>query len=173
MLGGDPPVVRAAVREIQLGVVARALLWPALVVGMTLSQQWAGWSLAAHGLILLAGVLALPAAIGWGPFGGEASITPGGPEQGLSPAALSLARLARSTRSAALIAALLIASLPLALAPAWLAPLMIVAGFVVAGALLRRIAGLWPRLTLRDALRFCWMRVLPLSAASIVCLIVG
>ena len=172
LLGGDPPIARAAMRELQLGVVARTLLWPALIVGMALATQWAGWALAAHAIILVAGVLALPAAIGWGPFSGEASITPGGPDQGLSPAALGLAELARSIRSATLVAALLLAALPLALAPIGLAPLILAAGFVVAGMLLRRIAGRWPRLTLRDALRFCWLRVLPLSAATLVCLIV-
>jgi hypothetical protein len=51
--------------------------------------------------------------------------------------------------------------------------LMIAAGLLVIGILLRQIAGRWPRMILRDALNFCLLRVLPLSLAVLVCLVLS
>lgn len=173
LLSGDPRAARAAMRELQIGVAARGLLWPALVAGLSLGAAVGGWAVAGRLLLGFLGVLALPPALGWGPFAAETSITPAGAEEGFGPAATALAHLARATRGAVLLAVLLLAALPIALAAPWLGPLMLAAGFVVATLLLQRVADRWPRLTLRDALHYCWLRLLPVSVAVLVCFILN
>jgi hypothetical protein len=173
LFSGAPLVARAAIRELQIGSVGRAGLWVALAAGLSLGAASDLWAIVARLLIVGVGLLALPPAIGWGPFGAESSLVLDGPEQGLNPPTAYLARLARLVSSAVLSVALLIALLPLALAMPIIGLLMIAAGLLVIGILLRQIAGRWPRMILRDALNFCLLRVLPLSLAVLVCLVLS
>jgi len=187
LLAPSALAARAAARELQVSVAGRCLFW--LAVGTVL---WGGpsWSLAVlpgRLLVGIAGLLALPAAIGIGPFGAELSLSAAGAEEGLDEATVGLVRLARGVRGAAALAALLISLAPLALGPVippalsasttirldpWIVLLLDVALFTVIAALLRQITLVMPRLTLSAALRWCWWRALPLALAGLIYLIV-
>jgi hypothetical protein len=182
LLGPSALSARAANRELQVSLAGRCVVW--LAIGGVL---WGGvgWSLAAlpgRLLLGLAGLLAVPAAIGSGPFGAERSLSAAGAEEGLDEGAASLVRLARLVRGAALLAALVVASAPqtagAVLAPAlfagarvpvqpWIVLLLIVALFLVIVLLLRQVSSVMPRMTLPAALQWCWQRALPIALVGL------
>jgi hypothetical protein len=168
LLAGWPPLVRAASREAQIGIAGRMVLWLALAVGLLLPTGAGSLSLA-----LIAAFFVLPAALTWGPFAAETSISPGGTTDGLNSAATALDTLARMVRCAALLAASLLALLPIALLPA--TPLFSMAGvvgvllaFELVCRLLQRSAGRVVRHTLPAALDICWWRGLPAALAALL-----
>ncbi len=163
---------RAAGREAQMSAAGRCVVWLAIGVALWAGASWAPRALPGRALVALAGLLALPAAIGTGPFGAEHSLNAAGAEEGLDEATTSLVRFARTARGAALLAALIVASLPPALLQAWVALLLIAGLFMLVALLLKRITGALPRLTLPSALRWCWWRALPLAVVGLVYLIV-
>jgi hypothetical protein len=172
LLAPVPLAARAAAREGQIGAAGRSVVW--LAIGALL-WSGAGWALAVlpgRALVALAGLLALPAAGGVGPFAAERSLASAGAEEGLDEATADLLRFARTLRGATLLAALIVA----ALAPAPLGPpvaLALIAGlFLVFALLLRRVALALPRLTLPGALRWCWWRALPLAVGGLVYLMI-
>jgi hypothetical protein len=124
----------------------------------------------------LAGLLALPAGAGVGPFAAERSLSAAGVEEGLDETTTDLLRFARSLRGAVLLAALVISSLPGAAGVALVQPpvalVLAAALFVVVALLLRRFSQSLPRLTLPGALHWCWWRALPLAVAGLVYLII-
>lgn len=166
LAAGAPAVVRAAVREAQLGAVARAALWAALAAALAAHGDWRPATAPAHLLALAAALLALPAAIGWGPFAGEELVSPGGTQAGLPDDARALDAWARDVRAGALAAATLVAALPVAVGPPWLGVAMVAAGLVAGLLGLRRGAGRLPRLTLPAALRLCALWALPAAALA-------
>src|SRR5215212_11600988 len=159
---------RAASREAQISVAGRCVVWLAIGIALWAGAGWAARELPGRALAGLAGLLALPAAIGMGPFGAERSLNAAGAEEGLDEATASLVRFARTARGAALLAVLIVASLPPALLQPWVALLLIAGLFLVVALLLNRVAGALPRLTLPAALHWCWWRALPLAAAGLV-----
>jgi hypothetical protein len=164
-----PLAVRAASREAQMGVAGRAVLWMAAGAGGVAQQSPS--ELPGVLLLLVAGLLAFPAAAGLGPFSPERSLSPDAPEEGLDDAAGALLPFARFTRAAALLMALVANVLPHALLGQY-GGMLVVAGLAAAaGWALRRTPEL-PRLTLPAALRWCWWRALPLALAGLVYLIV-
>lgn len=172
LLTGWPPLVRAVIRELQIGVVGRALLWTALAVGLVLGNNWSLAVIPAHLLAILAAAFAFPAAIGWGPFAAETSITPGGSDHGLDRATMELAATARSIRTTALIGGSLVALLPLAVLPPWVGLALLLLAFVLAGVILKQFGSAFPRMPLPYALRMCWLRALPLGLAAVIYLAV-
>jgi hypothetical protein len=161
LLVGTPTVVRAASREAQIGVAGRALLWLVLAIGLLFPFTGGLLTLPAYLLIIAAATFALPAAVGWGPFAAETTITPGGTAHGLDRQTAVLAATARSIRTAVLLAASLVALLPRTLVPPWVGLLLLAVVFILVSLLFRRLTGRLPRQTLPDALRLCWWRVLP------------
>lgn len=173
MLAGAPPVVRAASREVQIGVMGRMALWLALAVGLLVWGDWRMVVLPVHVLAILAAVFAFPVAVGWGPFAPEMHITPGGAEHGFDSDTARLVRVARTVRVAALLAATLLVLVPAEpLLQPWAGLAVVSALFIITGVVLRRLAALLPRLPLPDALRVCWWRALPLAMAAVVYLAV-
>jgi hypothetical protein len=172
ILAPSPLAARAAIREAQIGIAGRFVVWLAIGVALWSGAGWTTIALPGRGMAALAGLLGLPAAIGAGPFGAERSLSEAAAEEGLDEATADLLRFARAVRGAALLAALLVASLPLALTRPPLALALIAALFVVIVLTLRRIGLALPRRTLPDALRWCWWRALPLAAAGLVYLII-
>lgn len=170
LLTGAPALARAAIREAQLGALARAALWAALGAALSLRTSWEGLAMAAHLVAIAAAVAAYPAAIGWGPFGAEEMVSPGGTGAGLPAAALALGRWADETRAGAMLAAALLAILPTGVLPAPLGLALVATGATLAAALLRRFEGRAPRMTLPAALRFCLIWPLPLAAAAALAL---
>ncbi len=166
LAAGVPGVVRAGIREAQLGGLARAVLWAALGVALAAHGDWRPATATAHLLAAAAALLALPAALGQGPFGAEENVTPGGTTAGLPPEARVSDAWAREVRASALLAASLVALLPSAVAPTWLALAMVAAGFVAGALLLRRLDGRLPRLTLPAALQLQALWALPLAAIA-------
>lgn len=166
LLAEAPQVARAAIREAQLGALARAALWAALSVALALHERWTGAALAAHLLALAGGLAALPAAIGWGPFGAEERVTPGGTGAGLPAPARALEAWGRDVRAGALLAAVLVAGLPTGALPPALGLGLVAVGLVLGALILRTFAGRLPRLTLPAALRFCLLLPAPLALAA-------
>ncbi len=162
-----PLVVRAASREAQLGVAGRAIIWLAMGLALANGGAWSLLDLPGRAGLLLAGLLALPAAVGVGPFGAERNLNLTGMAQGLDDATAALLRFAHSTRAAGLLAALIVASLRTVPTQPLFALLIMLALFVVMLLLLWQTAAL-PRLTLPTALRWCWWRALPLAVIAFV-----
>lgn len=164
ILSRAPLSVRAAAREAQMGVAGRVVIWFAL--GALIVAGSAAIDLPGRLAGLLAGLAALPAAAGLGPFGPERSLAPAGAEAGLDEQVKPLLRFARLVRAAALLGVLIIVALPqtLVVGPAGLAVALVL--FAAAGIALRRLRAL-PRLTLPAALRWCWWRALPLALAAL------
>ena len=159
---------RAASREAQISVAGRCVVWLAIGIALWAGAGWAARVLPGRALVALAGLLALPAAIGAGPFGAERSLNAAGAEEGLDEATTSLVRFARTARGATLLAVLIVASLPPSLLQPWVALLLIAGLFILVALLLNRIAGALPRLTLPVALRWCWWRALPLAVVGLL-----
>lgn len=170
LMAGAPQAARAAIREAQLGALARAALWASLSVALALHGRWMGVALAAHLLALGGALAALPAAIGWGPFGPEGRVTPGGTAAGLPAEGRALETWARDVRSGALLAAVLVAGLPAGALPPALGLGVVAVGLALGALLQRTFAGRLPRMTLPAALRFCLLWPLPLAAAATLAL---
>lgn len=170
MLSNVALLARPALRELQLGIAARMLLWFAL--GLALSSTQAPLLWPAHLLALLGALTVLPIALGLGPYAVETNITAGGVYHGWPNELHAVIASTSALRRAATLAATLVGLLPLALLPDWAGLPILLAAFVLASVLLRRIASHGPRLTLPAALRRCWVRSLPLSAAAALYLIV-
>ena len=171
-LAPAPLAARAAIREAQIGIAGRFVVWLAIGVALWSGAGWATIALPGRGMAALAALLGLPAAIGAGPFGAERSLSEAAAEEGLDEATADLLRFARAVRGAVLLAALLVASLPLMLVRPPFALALIAALFLVIALALRRLALALPRRTLPDALRWCWWRALPLAAAGLVYLVI-
>lgn len=176
LLVSSPPIVRAAMRAAQMGVLGRAMLWVGLAVGLLLHTNWqligpdGQWPVLAHALALLTAILAFPVAIGWGPFAPETSITPAGAEDGLNGATMEFVRAAEDIRVAALLAASLVSLLPVGILPAPLALVLILVVFGAVSVGLKRLTGRFVRLTLPAALQLCLWRTLPLGIAAVIAL---
>jgi hypothetical protein len=175
----SPLAARAAMREAQIGAAGRFVLWLALGAALWFGAGWAYIVLPGRVLAALAGLMALPAAAGVGPFAPERSLTPAGAEEGLDEATTGLLRFARTLRGAVVLAAFVVIMLPPVqpwaqqpLLQPWVALLLIAALFIVIALLLRYIAVALPRTTLPAALRWCWWRALPVAIAAMVYLIV-
>lgn len=171
MLAGEPTLVRASMRSAQIGLAGRAVTWLAAGAGLALSElSWR--SAPAALLIVVALVMALPIALGWGPFGALPGFRAGATDQAIDPEAAQLVNRARLVRQVSLIAASFVFALPLAFLPtlaAW--ALLIAAGLFFAFGL-SRLDAQWPRLTLPAALRFCWSRAFPLAVAAIIYVVI-
>lgn len=173
LTAGKPAVVRAAMREAQLGTLARAVLWGALATALAAAADWRLATAPAHLLALAVALLALPAAIGWGPFAPEEQVSPGGTLAGLPDAQQQIERWARDVRSGALVATALVATLPATVAPPLLGALMIAAGLAAALLALRRLTGRLPRLTLPAALRLYALWAMPAAALAAAALAIA
>lgn len=170
---GVPKVARAAIRRAQIGAFGRALLWVALATALVIRADWGLAALPAHLLAIAAALSALPIAVGWGPFDDEVSITGAGVHAGLPQELRQIDDLARAVASGSLLAAAMLSTLPTGVGPAWLALIQIVAGFAAVAALLRRLGGRLPRLSLPAILRLGWAYAAPLAAASAIALIIA
>ncbi|NJP06851.1 MAG: hypothetical protein HC837_15160 [Chloroflexaceae bacterium] len=174
LLAGAPLVVRAAMREAQIGVMGRALLWLALAPGLVLFDQWqligdSGHSpMLLHALALVLALIVWPVAAGWGPAAAETSMTPGGLAAGLDDGSAALAQSAQTMRQAVLLGATLLLLLPVALLPPWLALLLLLLVFALVSWFLGRMVTALPRLTLPDLLHWCWWRALPLGLIGVL-----
>ncbi|GIV90976.1 MAG: hypothetical protein KatS3mg055_3494 [Chloroflexus sp.] len=154
LTAGTPRIVRAAMREAQISLLGRALLWGVAAIGFSNDNTLTGAALAGHGLMLVSGLLSLPAAINWGPFGPEPSLGPHGIVEGQSAKMAAAITFARDLVAAALITVVWQAGLPLASLPAWVAAIAIIAGSVVTILSLRWLQGRVPRFSVPVALRF-------------------
>ncbi len=169
LLAPAPLARRAAIRELQLGSAGRAVVW--LAIGALGAGVWQAAALGVVGrvLALLAVALALPAALGIGPFASERSIAPLGTASGLAEDTGQLGELARAACGAVLLVAVLIYAigpLPFAL------PLVLVL-FVLCCLGLRRLGRGLPRLVLPRALNWCLWRALPLALVGFVLTVLG
>jgi hypothetical protein len=171
LLSGAAMVARPAAREAQLGALGRALVWLALGLSTGLDATGGLGGVAARVLALAAVAIAMPAALGWGPFGP----LPGWPglstAAGLPPAQQRSATLSRRVRTEALLVVAFALTLPTPINFPQRTLLAVAAGVALAAVLSslgRRFAGRWPRLALPDALGLTLLRALPLAIAAII-----
>jgi hypothetical protein len=160
----SPLAMRAASRTLQLGVAGRAIIW--LAIGATAVDVGDGpeyW--AARVLLAVASVLALPAALGVGPFAVEWGLTPAGMEEGLGAGEAERARLARLTRNAAMIAVTLVYLVPRDVPIVSVG--VIIACFLVLTMVFSRLTTL-PRFPLPAGLRWCWFVAAPPAVLATV-----
>lgn len=171
LLSRDTLINRVTMREAQVSLAGRVVVWLAIGSLMAQAQAWSLTSAPGRLLVVIAGFLALPAAMSVGPFAADRNLSPSGAEHGLDSATGAWLRFARQVRSTVLLAALALAILPrdrvqpLAALAVWAAIV------VVVGLVLRRISGTLPRLTLPTALRWCWWRALPIALVGLVYLV--
>ena len=171
VLSGAPAVVRSTMRDGQIGAAGRALAWLAAGAGLALGGlSW--MTLPAYALALVALLVALPIAIGWGPFGAVPGHVRSAAEQAIDAAAVALVHRARATRSLVLIVVMLALVLPLGSVPTVAAWALLLGMLLLILFMLRRQRGIWPRQTLPAALRFAWGRALPLAVAAIIYVII-
>lgn len=163
LLSNSPFATRANLREVQMGVAGRCIVWIAIGGALWLPVDWSIASLPGRGLLLLAGLLAMPAAIGYGPFGAERNLSTAGSEEGLDEATSGVLRSARAVRGSVLLLALIVASLAWSPVPPWIILMLTLAIFIVATLLIRQVSLVLPRLTLPGALHWCWWRVMPIA----------
>jgi hypothetical protein len=178
LLALAPLGARATSRESQISIAGRCLVWLALGAALWGGGSWAAAELPGRLLLGLAGLLAIPAAIGAGPFAAERSLSPAAAEEGLDEMTTPLVRFARTVRGAVLLAALVVASVPPAVNQASVASglrlqppialLLIAALFLVAALLIRQVSAFTPRLTLPAGLRWCWRLVLPIAVVGMI-----
>lgn len=172
LAAGAPAVVRAAVREAQLGTLARALLWAALTTALLLRQHQGDLIMVAQLLSLLAALIALLPVLGWGPFAAEDRLTPGGVTAGVDEAGVLLDSWSRDLRAGMLLTALLVTGLPLTTWHPLITLLVTLLGLIVVPLLLRRLEGRWIRMTLPYALRFCLVWIVPPILVALVALVI-
>jgi hypothetical protein len=176
LLAPSPLAARAASREAQINAAGHCVVWLACVVALAAGGTIE--ELPGRVLLLLGASLALPAAVGLGPFAPERSLSPAGAEEGLDDDTARLLGFARITRSAALLAVWSLAVVALAGRPGDTLPFpgpMLIAALAlvaVAALILGRYGAERPLRTLPAALRWCWWRALPLALAGIVYLTV-
>lgn len=169
-----PLGARAAIREAQIAACGRTLVWIALGIAVWAGPTWRPETIAAHSLALLAALAALPAALGWGGFADSGDISPGGAEGGLSRAAAELAAWGRATRGAALLTLVPLLGVPrLPGLPDWANVAIVLAAVLALAGWGRMINGNSVRLPLLEALRWCWVRAVPLVALAIAALYAG
>lgn len=172
LAAGAPAVARAAIREVQLGTLARALLWAALTTALLLRQQQGDLITVAQLLSFIAALIAFPPAIGWGPFAVEDLLTPGGVTAGVDESGAYLDSWSRDLRVGMLLTALFIVGLPLTAWHPLITLLGTLLGVITAALLLPRLEGQWIRMTLPHALRFCLVWIVPLTLVAILALVI-
>jgi len=167
LTSSSPLMNRAAVREAQIGVSGRTVLWIALYSGLGATNT------TVLGLIptlvgTFVALCALPAAAGWQPFGGESGLGLGDVDAYLHPGDRVVAGWARDLRSILLIAlvATVFVSAPQLVwwqqlgIKLWLALAVALVGRSLRGASIHRPIG--------DALQFCWRWILPSALLAVV-----
>ena len=167
-----PTGVRAAMREAQMNAWGRLLVWASIGVSRWIGD-WTLMYLPAQGLVLVAALLALPVAVGWGAFAPSNDITPGGAEAGLSRAAYEMAAWGRAIRVTVMLMLIPVLMLP----PIEGIPLgfdiaLIIVTILSLAALGRAINGHMVRRPILEALWLSWVRTVPLLVAAIVLLLV-
>jgi hypothetical protein len=162
----------AAWRELQIGVAGRVVVWFAIIAAIWLGGSWTLLAIPGRLVLLIAAVVALPAATGIGVFGPDRALTPDGADDGLPAGLVALLRFGRYLRSAALIALLAVATFALAPFTPTTQALLMVGVLLLLIAVLPRLMTNTPRLTTLSALDWCCQRALPLATLAFVYLAV-
>jgi len=168
LLAPSPLAARAVVREGQISLAGRVVVWVAVGAALWVGAGWSAAALPGRVLAALGGLLAMPAAAGIGPFAPERSLNLAGAEEGLDEQTARLIGFARAARAGVLLMGLTICSLPLASIAAPAALLLVLAVFVAVALGLKRIGAGQPRVTLPAALRWCWRRALPAAGVGLL-----
>lgn len=166
-LMAGPVASRAAVREFQLGISARLPLWLA-VSALLLARPGDAPQPAVLLLVLIVGLLALPAAGGWAFFDGQAVAGAGALWSLLSEMEAALMHLYWRVRTIFWLALLATVLAPIPRTGDWI-ELLLRSGVIVAGAMLVRGGrGTLVVVPLPVALRWCWWVALPCAVAAVV-----
>lgn len=168
----DALINRATIREAQISLAGRVVLWLAIGTLVWTTANWTALSLPGRLLLALGGVFALPAAAGLGPFSADRSLSPLAAERGLDQATLALVQFARQARGTLLFAALGLALVPRTQVQPVIGIVLWFAIVLVGGLILRRLNGRIPRLTLPAILHWCWQRALPVALVGLLYLAV-
>jgi hypothetical protein len=167
LLALSPLAARAALREAQVNMAGRLVLW--VVVGSLLwgDVGWNALEVLGRAFLFLVGVVAVAAAAGLGPFAPDASLAPSGAEEGLDADERWLAQMARQMRAGLALALFVVGILPGSdVVQPWIAAMIGLALFAVLLAGLRQARCTLPLAPLHTTVRWCLLRALP--AALIV-----
>jgi len=167
LLALSPLAARAALREAQVNMAGRLVLW--VVVGSLLwgDVGWNALEVLGRAFLFLVGVVAVAAAAGLGPFAPDASLAPSGAEEGLDADERWLAQMARQMRAGLVLALFVVGILPGSdVVQPWIAAMIALALFAVLLAGLRQARRTLPLAPLHTTVRWCLLRALP--AALIV-----
>ncbi len=174
LLTTHAPLAQAAIREVQIGVSGRAILWLALGVSLLLADFWAvqdgrGHSpLLGHAIALLAALLAFPAAAVWGSFATTSSVAPAGSLHGLTHPLAYAARAAHLLRVTALLLASMVSLLPMSQLAVPQALGMLVGAMLLGSVWLAWLHARAVQMPLPLALQRCWWQALPVAVAAVI-----
>ncbi len=174
LLTTHPPLARAALREVQVGVSGRAILWLALGVSLILYDVWSvqdaqGHSpLLGHALAILAASLTFPAAVGWGSFAPPTTLTANASRHGLPMPLAQAAAAAHLVRVSALLLASLVCLLPMSQVAVPVGIGMLLVSFALGCGWLAWQQAQAIQLPLTLALQRCWWRAFPLALMAVI-----
>lgn len=164
LLAQDAIAQRAVSRDMQISIAGLVIVVMAL--GLLLNSDVSLRMLPGRLLVLLGGIISVPAAAGLGPFAPERSLSPRGAEEGLDEATAGLLRFVRAARGAVMLGILSALAAPPPLTKVAISLIIALALYVSSVLTIRVVAGL-PRLTLANALRWCWRPALLLLVLGI------
>lgn len=152
---------RAVSRDMQINIAGLVIV--ILALGTLLTTEVTLRMLPGRLLALFGGLAAVPAAAGLGPFAPERSLSPRGAEEGLDGPTAGLLRFVRAARGAVMLGILSALAAPPPLTVPLLGLLIALTLYISSVLTIRVVVGL-PRLTLANALRWCWRPALIMVA---------
>lgn len=164
LLVPSPLAARATLREAQVNMAGRLVLW--VVVGSSLwgDVGWGALEVLGRLCLFLVGVVTVAAAAGLGPFAPDTSLAPSGAEAGLDVGERWLAQLARQMRAGLALALFVVGILPGSdIVQPWIAAMMALALLAVLLAGLRQARRTLPLASLHTTMRWCLLRALPVT----------
>lgn len=162
----SPMVVRGAARSLQIGLAGRIVIWCAFGALYWANQTWSWDIVPALLLAWIAGILALPAAIGVGMFRNDTALT-GVITTGLNLSTVALMQIAADVRSTVLVVMVTSSLIP-DVSSDIVRLVAIIASTIVTMVIIRFMIRNQPFVTLAAALRWCWWRALPPAVLAIV-----
>jgi hypothetical protein len=162
----SPMVVRGAARSLQIGLAGRIVIWCAFGALYWANQTWSLNVIPALLLAWVAGILALPAAMGVGMFRNDTGLT-GVVTTGLNLSTVALMQIAADVRAAVLVVMVTSNIVPVDIGNDIGRLIAIIVFTIVTMVLIRIMIRNQPFVTLAAALRWCWWRALPPAVLAI------
>lgn len=169
LLASSPLAARAVIREAQVNGAGRLALWVAAGSLLWGDTGWTGLEALGRIVLFVAGLVAVAAAAGLGPFEPDTSLSPSGAEEGLDERERWLAYVARHMRASLALALFVVSVVPgTEVVQPTIALIIVIALFAVLIAGLRRARRTLPRVTLHTTVHWCLWYMLPVALITSV-----